>query len=52
MLLITSSLIIVFPIKAMKLSGNTLYVGGSGPGNYSIIDAAMEDASNEYGVFH
>jgi parallel beta-helix repeat protein len=31
--------------------GTWWYVGGSGPGNYSTIDAAMEDASNGDTIF-
>ena len=45
MFLLASSLVIVYPIKALKVNGNTLYVGGSGPGNYSTIQSAI-DAAN------
>ena len=31
--------------------GNTLYVGGSGPGNYSTIQSAIDDANNGDTVF-
>ncbi len=31
--------------------GNWLYVGGSGPGNYSTIEAALENASNGDTIF-
>ena len=31
--------------------GNTLYVGGSGPGNYSTIQGAVDDAFNGDTVF-
>lgn len=34
-----------------NLRGNTLYVGGSGPGNYSIIQNAIDNASNGDTVF-
>jgi len=50
-LLIVSSVVIVYPIKALKVSGNTLYVGGSGPGNYTRIQDAINDASNGDTVF-
>jgi len=33
-------------IRYNNLDGNTLYVGGTGPGNYSRIQDAIEDASN------
>jgi len=33
------------------LSGSWLYVGGDGPGNYSTIQAAMENASNGDTIF-
>jgi len=32
-------------------SGNTLYVGGSGPGNYTTIQEAINNASNGYTIF-
>jgi len=50
-LLLVSSLVIVFPVEAMKLSGNTLYVGGSGPGNYKRIQDAIDNASDGDTVF-
>jgi len=42
--------------KIEKLSlpmsrGNTLYVGGSGPGNYSTIQSAIDNASDEDTIF-
>jgi len=36
----------IFSIKNVKASGNTLYVGGSGPGNYTSIQSAIDAASN------
>ena len=33
------------------LNGKTLYVGGSGPGNYTYIQLAINDASNGDTVF-
>ncbi len=35
----------------VSFEGNTLYVGGSGPGNYSSIQAAINDAENDDTVF-
>ena len=37
--------------KAVLYSGNTLYVGGSGKGNYSSIQSAIDDASDGDTVF-
>ena len=34
----------IFSIENCMASGNTLYVGGSGPGNYSSIQAAIDVA--------
>jgi len=50
-LLIFSSLVVVYPIKAMIVSSDTLYVGGSGPGNYTTIQDAIKNASNGDTVF-
>ena len=50
-LLIVSSLVIVSPVKSVKVSGNTLYVGGSGPGNYTRIQDAIDNASDGDTVF-
>ena len=49
--LIASSLVIASPGKAVKLSGNTLYVGGSGPGNYTRIQDAIDNASEGDTIF-
>ena len=38
-------------IDSLNLSGNILYVGGDGPGNYSKIQDAIDDASDGYTVF-
>lgn len=45
-LLVLSSLVIVFPIEAVKINGTTLYVGGSGPGNYTRIQDALDNTSD------
>jgi len=45
-LLLVSSLVIVLPVESVKSSGNTLYVGGSGPGNYTRIQDAINNASD------
>jgi parallel beta-helix repeat protein len=50
-LLLVSYLVIVSPIKALKVSGNTFYVGGSGPGNYTTIQNAIDSASSGDTVF-
>ena len=48
-----SNISIKFDNKPINPStrGNTLYVGGSGPGNYTKIQDAIEDASDGYTVF-
>lgn len=42
--------ILVMPVSSDdtigRLSGNTLYVGGSGPGNYTMIQNAIDNASD------
>jgi parallel beta-helix repeat protein len=43
-LLIALSLVIFSPVKALKVNSNTLCVGGTGPGNYSSIQDAIDDA--------
>ena len=43
--LIASSLVIVLPVEAMKLSGDIRYVGGSGPGNYTRIQDAIDNSN-------
>jgi len=42
---ITPSIAVDNPIKTIS-NGNTLYVGGSGPDNYTSIQNAIDDASN------
>jgi parallel beta-helix repeat protein len=37
--------------SAPTFVGNTIYVGGAGPGNYSTIQDAIDNASNGYTVF-
>ena len=37
--------------SAVSFDGNILYVGGSGPGNYSTIQEAINDANNGDTVF-
>lgn len=43
--MLLTSFIVVFPIEMVKATGNTLYVGGDGPGNYTSIQSAI-DAAN------
>ena len=50
-LLIVSSLVIVYPIKALIVSSDTLYVGGTGPGNYTRIQDAINASSNGDTIF-
>ena len=38
-------------VSSVGFDGNTLYVGGSGPGNYSTIQSAINDASEGDTVF-
>lgn len=45
-LLITYSLFMANPIKSLKVIGNTLYVGGNGPENYTRIQDAINASSN------
>jgi len=35
----------------LNLDGNTLYVGGSGPNNYTTIQSAINDSTDGYTVF-
>jgi parallel beta-helix repeat protein len=50
-MLMGSSLFLFIPIKNVKASGNTLYVGGSGPGNYTKIQDAVDHASDGDTIF-
>lgn len=47
----TSMGMIVEKSDLMSFEGNTLYVGGSGPGNYSEIQEAVDDANDGDTVF-
>jgi parallel beta-helix repeat protein len=47
---INQTVAISAPIKTIS-SGNTLYVGGSGEGNYTTIQSAIDDASDGDTVF-
>lgn len=49
-MLVTSS-IVVFSFENVKAAGTTLYVGGNGPGNYSCIQDAIDDATNGDTIF-
>ena len=42
---IISSLMGFFHVETVIASGKTLYVGGDGPGNYSAIQNAINDAN-------
>ena len=50
-MLITSFTLVIFPIEIVKASGNTFYVGGNGPGNYTTIQSAIDVASSGDTVF-
>jgi len=45
-ILLLTSFSSAFPIETIKISRNYLYVGGGGPGNYSTIQSAIEDANS------
>ena len=51
MMIIFSFNIIVIPAETIKISGNTFYVGGDGPGNYTTIQSAIDNASSGDTVF-
>ncbi len=51
MMLVTSSLIIVYPIETVSASGNIIYVGGSGPNNYTTIQTALYYAKSVDTIF-
>ncbi len=46
-LLVTSSVLVGFPLNQVQADRSTLYVGGSGPGNYSTIQSAISAASSD-----
>lgn len=48
-LLFLTQIIFPYNIESHSLN-NTLYVGGSGPGNYSSIQAAIDDAKDGYTI--
>jgi len=50
-IMLVTSFLVVFPIITVKASGNTFYVGGSGPGNYTTIQSAIDAASSGDTVF-
>lgn len=51
MVIITSSIDISITVETVKASGNILYVGGSGPGNYTAIQYAINVANSGDTVF-
>lgn len=51
MFLIISSLVIINPVEALNVGGNTLYVGGSGPGNYTRIQDAINNSFDGQTVY-
>jgi len=46
-----SGTLIIDKTTSFNISGNTLYVGGSGEGNYTRIQDAIDNASDGYTVF-
>ena len=50
-MLLVSSIIIVNSDTAKASTGDILYVGGSGPGNYTKIQDAIDNASDGYTIF-
>ncbi len=44
-LMLITSFIIVLPVETVKINRNTLYVGGGGPGNYTTIQSAINNAN-------
>ena len=50
-LTLVASILVIFPTENVKALGTTLFVGGSGPGNYSSIQAAIDDANPGDTVF-
>ena len=51
LLLIPSVVSVSINYTTLSKIGNTLYVGGSGPGNYSKIQDAIDDSSNGHTIF-
>jgi parallel beta-helix repeat protein len=51
MILFSSFSIVVSPLETVKSNGNKLFVGGSGAGNYTSIQGAIDDAENGDDVF-
>ncbi len=56
-IMIVSAIIILIPVgmathnSFYEIDGNTLYVGGSGPDNYTSIQDAINNASNGDTIF-
>jgi parallel beta-helix repeat protein len=50
-MMLVTSIVGVFPIKFVKAAGSTLYVGGSGAGNYSSIQSAIDAAGSDDTIF-
>ena len=51
MMIVTSCITFVLPVETVKASRTTYYVGGSGPGNYTNIQSAIDDSSPGDTVF-
>lgn len=50
-IMLVISFLVVFPTETVKATGNTLYVGGSGSGNYTTIQSAINDANPGDSIF-
>ena len=50
-ILVLSTISVITTNKAEGSSGTTLYVGGSGPGNYTTIQSAIDNSNNNDTVF-
>ncbi len=50
-ILVLSTISIITTNSVKGSNGTTLYVGGSGPGNYTTIQAAIDDATEGYTIF-
>jgi parallel beta-helix repeat protein len=49
--MLITSFLSIYPVGSLKINRNTLYVGGGGPGNYSTIQSALDDANQGDMIF-
>ena len=50
-MLVVTCITLVFPAETVKASGTILYVGGTGFGNYTRIQDAIDNASDGFTIF-